>query len=143
MTYQQAVTTKEQAICHLLLFFSLYEDETFEGDETLQVFSTLKMYPLTAGVDFPEEVNVFFDYKNEVNDVLSYFHYLVRLIGNESPLLMLFHAAQVAMSDTVFSEKDNDYLSLLQMAFDIDKISGNIILELALAERNLKMRDFK
>ena len=141
MQYQQVITTKENAICHLLLFFSLYEDETFKGEETYQVFSILKAYPLTANINFPEEVNVFFDYKNEVADVLSYFHYLVQLIGYESPLLMLFHAAQVALSDTVFSEQDSKYLSLLRMAFDVDKAQENLILELALAERNLKMKE--
>lgn len=140
MSYQQVITTKENAICHLLLFFSLYEDETFRGEETLQVFSILKSYPLTADINFPEGVNVFFDYKDEITDVLSYFHYLVQLIGYESPLLMLFHAAQVALSDTIFSEQDSEYLSLLRMAFDIDKAQGNLITELALAERNLKMR---
>lgn len=140
MPYQQVVTTKEKAICHLLLFFSLYEDETFEGEETLQVFSILKAYPLTANINFPEEVNVFFDYKKDITDVLGYFHYLVGLISYGSPLLIFFHAAQVALSDTVFSEQDREFLLLLRMAFDIDKAHGNLVLELALAERNLKMQ---
>lgn len=143
MPYQQAVTTKEKAICHLLLFFSLYEDETFEGEETHQVFSILQSYPLTAGVDFPEEVNRFFDYKNEIEDVLSYFHYLVQIIGSESSLLLLFHATQVALSDTVFSEKENDFLSLLRLALDVEKPAASIVFELALAERNLKMRNYE
>ncbi len=140
MQYQQVVITKEKAFCHLLLFFSLFEDEAFTGEETYQVFSILRAYPLTATIDFPDEVNVFFDYKNEIGDLLSYFHYLVLLIGSESPLLILFHAAQVAMSDTIYSEKDSESLSLMRMALDIDKTQGATILELALAERNLKMR---
>ena len=139
MQYQQVITTKEKAICHLLLFFSLYEDETFEGEETLQVFSILKAYPLTAGVNFPEEVNVFFDYKNEIGDVPGYFQYLVQLMDTELPLLMLFHAAQVSLSDTIFSACDSENLLLLQTALQIDHAEGNTILELALNERSLKI----
>lgn len=141
MQYQQVITTKEKAICHLLLFFSLYEDETFEGEESLQVFSILKAYPLTAGVDFPEEVNTFFDYKNEMGDVLTYFQYLVQLMESESPLLLLFHAAQVSLSDAIFSACDSENLSFLRTALNIDQAEGNTILELALNERNLKMRE--
>lgn len=140
MQYQQAITSKEKAICHLLLFFSLYEDETFEGEETYQVFSVLKTYPLTASVNFPDEVNVFFDYKNEIGDLLAYFHYLVGFMEAESSLLMLFNAAQVAMSDAVFSDGDSDALLLLRIALNLTEEEGSLILELALAERNLKMR---
>ncbi len=140
MLYQEAVTTKAKAICHLLLFFSLYEDETFEGEETLQVFSILKAYPLTADVSFPDEVNLFFDYKNEIGDVATYFQYLVQVMDAESPLLMLFHAAQVSLSDAVFSADDSEYLALLREILSLDQEEGNTILELALNERNLKMR---
>ncbi len=140
MPYQQTVTTREQAFCHLLLFFSLYEDETFEGEETYQVFSILKLYPLTSNVNFAEEVNVFFDYKNEISDPLAYFQYLLQLIGDEYPLLLLFNAVQVALSDTVYSEGDNLFLGLLRTALDIDKETGNTVLQLALAERNMKIK---
>ena len=140
MPYQQAVTTKEQAFCHLLLFFSLYEDETFEGEETYQVFSILKLYPLTAKVNFAEEVNVFFDYKNEIPDIPGYFQYLLQLIGMEFPSLILFNAVQVALSDTVYSEGDNIFLGMLRTALEIDKETGDILLKLALAERNMKIK---
>lgn len=139
MPYQQAVTNKEKAFCHLLLFFALYEDETFEGEETYQVFSILRLYPLTAGIDFPEEVNVFFDYKNEITDIPGYFQYLLQLIGTEFPLLILFNAIQVALSDNVYSEGDNEFLGLLTKALGIEIGVGNTILELALAERNMKI----
>lgn len=140
MPYQPVITTPEKAICHLLLFFSLYEDETFEGEETLQVFSILKAYPLTANIDFPEEVNRFFDYKNEMGEVLPYLQYLAQMMATEAPLLMLFHAAQVSLSDAVFSACDSENLALLRDVLNIDPAEGNILLELALAERNLKLR---
>ncbi len=140
MQYQAVITTPEKAICHLLLFFSLYEDETFEGEETYQVFSILKAYPLTAEVDFPEEVNRFFDYKNSIGDVASYFRYIVGFTEAEYSLLLLFHAAQVALSDTIFSGNDSQNLALLKETLGISQEEGNTLIELALAERNLKLK---
>ncbi len=42
MQYQNVIKTKEQAFCHLLLFFSLFEDDAFKGEETHQVYLILK-----------------------------------------------------------------------------------------------------
>src|SRR6478609_10925283 len=114
MLYQTVITDKNQAFCHLLLFFCLYEDETFNGEEPYQVYSILQSYTFTAGVNFAEEVNVFFDYKESIADEHDYFTFLTGLISCEAPNVILFHAAQVALSDAVYSLNDKRCLELLR-----------------------------
>ena len=140
MKYSEVITTKAQAFCHLLLYFSLYEDETFEGEETFQVFSILQMYPFTQSADFPEDVNLFFDYKQEIDSERNYFDFLVRFINSESPMLILFHAAQVAMSDTIYSERDEASLLVLSEVLDIEAQPARTVIKLALGQRMLKVK---
>lgn len=140
MKYSEVITTKAQAFCHLLLYFSLFEDEAFEGEETFQVYSILQLYPFTQNADFPEDVNLFFDYKNEIGSERNYFDFLVRFINTEAPMLILFHAAQVAMSDTIYSEKDEESLLLLSEVLAIENEAAKTVIKLALGQRMLKVK---
>lgn len=140
MKYSEVIISKAQAFCHLLLYFSLYEDETFEGEETFQVFSILQMYPFTQNADFPEDVNLFFDYKKEIDSERNYFDFLVRFINSEAPVLILFHAAQVAMSDTVYSEKDEASLVVLSEVLGIEAGAAKTVIQLALEQRRLQVK---
>ncbi len=139
MIYQDVIIKREQAFCHLLLYFSLFEDETFEGEETLMVFTILQSYSFTASVDFPEEVNLFFDYKNEIENERDYFAFLVNIIMSDSSLVILFHAAQVAMSDAVYSDTDEASLLLLRDVLNISETEGSMIIKLAREQRILKL----
>ena len=140
MFYKDVITTKAQAFCHLLLYFSLYEDETFEGEETLQVFSILQQYSFAGKADFPEDVNLFFDYKNNIDSEKNYFTFLTQMIDSEAPLLILFHAAQVAMSDTVYSDKDESSLLVLSEVLGLEKEHEKTIIKLALGQRMTKVK---
>lgn len=141
MKYTEVITTKAQAFCHLLLYFSLYEDETFEGEETLQVFSILQQYPFTQSADFPEDVNLFFDYKSEIDNERNYLDFLVRFINSEAPMLILFHAAQVAMSDAIYSEHDEASVVLLSEILGIEEEPAKLIIKLALGQRMMKIKE--
>ena len=68
---------------------------------------------------------MFFDYKNEIDSEQNYFSFLVRFINSEVPMLILFHAAQVAMSDTIYSDKDEASLLMLSEPLDWQK-EGNV-----------------
>ena len=140
MKYTEEITTKAQAFCHLLLYFSLFEDEAFEGEETLQVFSILQMYSFTQSADFPEDVNLFFDYKNEIDSERNYLDFLVTFIDSEAPTLILFHAAQVAMSDAVYSEHDKASLHLLSEVLGVESEEARMIIKLAFEQRMLKIK---
>ena len=141
MSYKDVITDKNQAFCHLLLFFSLFEDEAFKGDEPYQVYSILQSYPFTAKVDFAEEVNVFFDYKEGIGDERTYFEFLTELIACEAPNVILFHAAQVALSDAVYSHNDKRCLDILRKVLLIGEMEGNAILQLASGQRMLIIKE--
>lgn len=140
LLYQDAIENKNQAFCHLLLFFSLFEDETFKGEETYQVYTILQSYAFTAEVDFPEEVNHFFDYKNNIGDERAYFEFLIDFIDCDAPNVILFHAAQVALSDEVYSFSDRRYLELLRLALKLKEEESSAILQLVSDQRMLKIR---
>lgn len=141
MNYQQAILTREQAFCHLLLYFSLFEDEVFNGEEPYQVFSILKLYPTTAKVNFADEVNLFFDYKDSLGNINEYFTFLVRLIAIANKLPILYNAAQVAVSDRVFTDEDQMSLDVLADILDIDATQRDVIFDLAMSERKLKIKE--
>ena len=141
ISYRDVITGKSQAFCHLLLFFSLYEDETFKGEETHEVFAALQKYAFTADVDFAGEVNVFFDYKEGIGDEHTYFEYLTGLIACEAPNVILFHAAQVALSDAVYSHNDKRCLDILRKVLLIGEMEGNAILQLASGQRMLIIKE--
>lgn len=138
--YRDEILNKSQAFCHLLLFFSLYEDETFKGEETYQVYSTLHNYTFTTAVDFPEEVNLFFDYKNQIENEQSYFKFLINMIDTTAPNVILFHAAQVALSDAVYSYSDRRYLEILRLVLHLKEEESNAILQLVSDQRMLKIK---
>lgn len=141
MLYQQVVLSREQAYCHLLLYFSLFEDETFKGEETYQVFSILKLYPVTAKVNFAEEVILFFEYKASIKDIKTYFTYLVRLVATEEKLPIFFNATQVALSDRIFSDEDQIALDVLGDVLGITTTQRDVIADLAMSERKLKIKE--
>jgi hypothetical protein len=138
--YRDVIVHKNQAFCHLLLFFSLYEDETFRGEETYQVYTILQSYAFTAEVNFPEEVNLFFDYKNSIGDEQAYFKFITDMIDTTAPNVILFHAAQVALSDAVYSFGDKRYLELLRTVLNLKEEEGNAILQLVSDQRMLKIK---
>lgn len=140
MQYQNFISNKKQAFCHLLLFFSLFEDETFKGEETHQIYLILQSYSFTAGVDFPEEVNVFFDYKEHIGNEQTYFEFLTGLMACEAPNVILFHAAQVALSDAVYSYYDRRCLEILRKVLLIGEAEANTILQLVSGQRMLKIK---
>src|SRR3954464_8050727 len=121
MLYQTVITDKNQAFCHLLLFFCLYEDETFKGEEPYQVYSILQSYTFTAEVNFAEEVNLFFDYKESIGDERTYLKFLTDFINSNAPNVILFHSAQVALSDAVYSHNDKRCLELLRVVLSLSE----------------------
>ncbi len=138
MLYQKVITDKNQAFCHLLLFFCLYEDETFNGEEPYQVYSILQSYTFTAKINFAEEVNVFFDYKESIGDERTYFKFLTDFIDSNAPNVILFHAAQVALSDAIYSYNDKRCLKLLREVLNVSEEESNFILQLVSDQRMLK-----
>jgi len=141
VSYQDVIVSKSSAFCHLLLFFSLYEDEAFKGEESYQVYAILQSYPFTAEVNFAEEVNLFFDYKINIGDERSYFKFLTELIDCNAPNVLFFHAAQVALSDAVYSYNDRRCLELLRVVLRLNEEESNSILQLVSDQRMLKIKE--
>ncbi len=102
-TYQQAVTTQQQALLHVCLYFALYTDQ-YPDTLNKAIVTVLKKHSLLDGLDLAAEVASFKFYKMTDTLELEYFKYLVEIIKPQYPKQVLKMATEVSFIASNYQE---------------------------------------
>ncbi len=124
--YQDYISTKDEAICHLFLH-CCFKDGNFSQDEIDDVSSKFVELQIHRDLNFKEEMMHYKSYNKEITDETAYLHYLVKMINPVQNFALYAYCCELCLSDQLLSMEEESLLTNLAVLIDIDDAEKNVI----------------
>jgi hypothetical protein len=127
--YQDYVTTKEEAICHLF-FHCCFKDGNFSPDEIDTVSSKFVELQMQRDLNIKEELSHYRSYRTEIGDETEYLRYLLKLINPVQNFALYSYCCELCLSDKLLTTDEEALLNKIAALTDIDTEQSDTISEL-------------
>ena len=116
--YQDFVTTKSEAICHLFLH-CCFKDGNFSKDEIDNVSDKFVGLQMQNELNFKEEIEHYRSYKTELFNEEEYLNYLLKLINPVHDLALYSYCVELCLSDGSLSLEEESLLKKISSLLTI------------------------
>lgn len=110
--YNDFVTNKSEAICHLFLH-CCFKDGRFSKDEIDNVSQKFVDLQINKDLNFKEELEHYRSYKPEILNEDEYLNFLVKQINPVHDLALYSYCAELCLSDGSLSAEEESLLKKL------------------------------
>ena len=117
--YQDYITSKDEAICHLFLH-CCFKDGNFSREEIDSVSSKFVDLEIHRDLNFKEELIHYQSYKSSINDENEYLQYIFKLINAVQDLALYSYCFELCLSDQQLSAEEENLLTKIATILDIN-----------------------
>jgi hypothetical protein len=136
--YQDYITTKEEAICHLF-WHCCFKDGNFSPDEIDTVSSKFVELQMHRDLNFKEELSHYRSYKTEIVDETEYLRYLLKLINPVQNFALYSYCCELCLSDKLLTSDEEALLDKIAALTDVDNAQRDTINKLAIQRRAVEL----
>lgn len=136
MSYQSAITNKQKALVHLLIYCT-YHDDKFSGEEYSQLKRVSGLIRSFKEINVDAEVDVFKSYKNDIGDLSEFLLFLVKTMSSKYPLAIFSYATQMLVADINLTDHDKEVLKILAAHLKVSEGDHNAIVKTMIARQLL------
>ncbi len=123
--YQDYITSKDEAICHLFLH-CCYKDGNFSSEEIDSISSKFVELQINKDLNFKEELLHYRAYKSEIFSETEYLDYLIKLINPVQDLALYSYCVELCLSDQNLSAEEDSLLSKIADTLEINEEKNTI-----------------
>ncbi|MBV9961679.1 MAG: TerB family tellurite resistance protein [Parafilimonas sp.] len=117
--YQDYITSKDEAICHLFLH-CCFKDGNFSQEEIDIVASKFVDLQMHRDLNFKEELVHYKSYKLAIENEDEYLQYLIKLITPVQDLALYSYCIELCLSDQQLSLEEESLLQKIATLLDIN-----------------------
>lgn len=134
MTYQQAITTQEEALSHLF-FHCCFNDNAFNDEELKTITDKLVTVGLHTNLNFKDEVVKYRAYRTELTDETEYLRYLLQLIVPVNELALFSYCIELCLGDAFLGPQEETLLKKIAQLLEIEEQQQDVIVKLMVQRR--------
>jgi uncharacterized tellurite resistance protein B-like protein len=123
--YQDYITSKDEAICHLFLH-CCFKDGNFSREEIDSVSSKFVDLEIHRDLNFKEELIHYQSYKSLIEDENEYLQYIFKLINAVQDLALYSYCVELCLSDQQLSTEEESLLTKIATILDINDEKNTI-----------------
>jgi len=116
--FSTAITTKEEALCHLFLY-CCYKDGDFNEKELDFVSGLFVELDLHSSLNFKNEMLKYKNYRATITDEVEYLNFLIKLINPVHDCALYSYCAEVLLSDSLLELQEEKLLEHLAQVLEI------------------------
>ncbi len=117
--FQDYITTKDEAICHLFLH-CCFKDGNFSKEEIDTVSSKFVDLQMNRDLNFKEELLHYKSYQLSIENENEYLQYIFKLINPVQDLALYSYCVELCLSDQQLSAEEESLLSKIATLLEIN-----------------------
>ena len=123
--YEDFITTKDEAICHLFLH-CCFRDGTFSKEEIDSVSTKFVNLEIHRDLNFKEELQHYSAYQNEIQDETEYLKHILKLTTPVHDLALYSYCVELCLSDGLMSSTEELLLKRIAVILEIEEEQSTI-----------------